>query len=51
MLGLDTKAQYNSCDPDMVEKSKIKSMLHWAVDAGMQTGNYMAKDNASQEKM
>ena len=38
VLGIDNKPSYNTCDPNLVEKSKLKSLLHQAVADGKATG-------------
>ena len=29
---------YNVCDPNLVERSKIKNILHWSLEAGKDVG-------------
>ena len=38
VLGIDGTPNYNSCDPEILEKSKLKSLLHRAVEDGKATG-------------
>ena len=38
VLGIDGIPFYNSCDPKAVEKSKVKTLLHKAVEDGKSTG-------------
>ena len=35
---MDATVAKNTCDPEVFEKAKVKSMLHWAVEAGKETG-------------
>ena len=39
VLGIDGTPIYNQCDPDLVEKSKLKTLLHKAIADGKSTGN------------
>ncbi len=39
VLGVDSNIDVNSCNTDVVEKAKVKNMLHWAQDAGKDTGD------------
>jgi len=41
VLGIDHTAPFNSCDPDLVEKAKLKSMLHKAIEDGKDTGKLL----------
>ena len=38
VLGIDNTAPFNHCDPDLLEKAKVKSLLHKAVAQGKATG-------------
>ena len=38
VLGIDSLPEYRKCDPDLVEKSKLKSLLHHAYENGKFTG-------------
>ena len=38
VLGIDNTAPFNRCDSDLLEKAKVKSLLHKAVDDGKATG-------------
>ena len=38
VLGIDGTPNFNSCDPEILEKSKLKSLLHRAVEDGKATG-------------
>ena len=38
VLGIDSTPQYNSCDSDLVERSKLKTMLHKAIADDKATG-------------
>ena len=38
VLGLDETANYNSCDPHQLEKARLTSLLHLAVEDGKATG-------------
>jgi len=38
MLGLDTRAHYNVCDTDAIERATVKSMADWAVEVGKDVG-------------
>jgi hypothetical protein len=38
VLGIDSTAPYNSCDPDIIEKTKLKTMLHKAIEDRKDTG-------------
>ena len=38
VLGIDSAPPYNSCDPDLLEKSRLKTLLHKAVEDGKATG-------------
>ena len=38
VLGIDGIPSYNSCEPEVLEKSKLKSLLHRAVEDGKATG-------------
>ena len=38
VLGIDEKPEWHNCNPDLVEKSKVKSLLHKAIDHGKSTG-------------
>ena len=38
VLGIDSLPEYRKCDPDLVEKSKLKSLLHHAYENGKSTG-------------
>ena len=40
MLGLDTKAKYDTCDKSINEKSKLATIADWALESGMDAGNY-----------
>lgn len=37
-LGVDHRPAYNECDTQLYEDSKLKGVLHWAQDAGKETG-------------
>ena len=38
VLGIDGTPSYNTCDPQLLEKSKLKSLLHKAIEDGKATG-------------
>jgi len=38
VLGIDNTVPFNRCDSDLLEKAKVKSLLHKAVDDGKATG-------------
>ena len=38
VLGIDGTPFYNQCDPDLLEKSKLKTLLHKAIADGKSTG-------------
>ena len=38
VLGIDSLPEYRKCDRDLVEKSKLKSLLHYAYENGKSTG-------------
>ncbi len=38
VIGVDATVPRNECDPRVVEKGKLRGMLHWAVEAGKDTG-------------
>jgi len=38
VLGIDGIPQFNSCDPELVEKSKLKTLLHKAIENKKATG-------------
>ena len=38
VLGIDGTPLFNQCDPDLVEKSKLKTLLHKAIADGKSTG-------------
>ena len=38
LLGVDHTVAKNACDAEAMERAKVKSMLHWAVEQGKETG-------------
>ena len=45
VLGIDEKPEWHNCNPELVEKSKVKSLLHKAIDHGKSTGTYIIYSN------
>lgn len=43
VLGIDSTPPYNSCDHQLVERSKLKSMLHKAIEDNKATGEICGK--------
>ena len=43
VLGIDEKPEWHNCNPKLVEKSKVKSLLHKAIDHGKSTGIWKNK--------
>ena len=41
VLGIDETPAYGTCEPEMVEKAKLKSMLHKAVENNKATGDFL----------
>ena len=38
VLGVDNKIATNVCDSEVLERAKVRGMLHWAQAAGKDTG-------------
>lgn len=38
VLGIDGIPKFNTCDPELLERSKLKNLLHKAIDHGKATG-------------
>ena len=41
VLGIDDNPEWHKCDPELVEKSKVKTLLQKAIDHGKSTGIYL----------
>lgn len=40
ILGLDAKAQVNTCDKNINEAAKLSTIADWAQESGMDTGKF-----------
>jgi alkaline phosphatase len=47
VVGVDNRIAFNVCDPDVVEKARVKGMLHWAQAAGKDTGKHLITHNGT----
>ena len=43
IVGIDNSIPRNTCDPELFEKAKIRTMMHWAADAGKEVGMIINK--------
>lgn len=41
-VGLDSHARFNICNPEVEKKSKVSTILEWAMAANKSTGNLKA---------
>ena len=41
VLGIDDNPEWHKCDPELVEKSKVKTLLQKAIDHGKSTGIFI----------
>ena len=41
VLGIDDNPEWHKCDPELVEKSKVKTLLQKAIDHGKSTGIFL----------
>lgn len=40
VIGMDNSITRKVCQPEIYEDAKLKGMLHWALEAGKETGKF-----------